>query len=174
MSMQLLLLESQSGLSGGGSSPLVVVLGALLTALLLAGYVWMIYDSARLFGPAWAVILAIVGFFALPFIWLVLALYYITRCQRLANPPGDRNWQRDLNRMAREQEELNAQGKHGPGSPAYMRRDAEVEALAEKGDLAGAIRLAKERAAKALDERDYDTARVYENYLEDFRRGIKR
>lgn len=56
---------------------------------------------------------------------------------------------------------------------SYAGRDEEVEAFAHKGDLAGAIRLAKEKAAQALSERNFAAARVYENYLEKFRRGGK-
>ena len=135
----------------------------------------MLIDCQREMGTFYTIVFALLGFFLMPFIWLIIPVYLIMRNSRLANPPGDRNWQRDLNKALKERQYSSRPAAEAPpdGTVSYADRDEEVEALAHKGDLAGAIRLARERAAEALDRRNYEQAKVYERYLEKFRRGAK-
>lgn len=142
---------------------------------LLISFVWMVVDCAKIFGAAWAVVAAIIGIVLLPMVWLEVVIYYIIRNNRLANPPGDPNWQRDLNTALKERQYSSrpASEASAEGMVSYADRDEEVEALAHKGDMAGAIRLARTRAAEALDRRNFELAKVYERYLEKFRRGAK-
>ncbi len=135
----------------------------------------MIVDCAKIYGAAWAAAIALIGIAFLPIVWLEIVIYYIIRNNRLANPPGDRNWQRDLNTALKGRQYGSRPDADSPleGTVNYADRDEEVEALAHKGDLAGAIRLARERAAEALDRRNFELAKVYERYLEKFRRGTK-
>ena len=147
----------------------------LLTIGVLIAFVWMVVDCVKVFGVAWAVAVAIIGIALSPLIWLEIIIYYILRNNRLANPVGDPNWQRDLNKALKERQYgLRPSADAAPENMiSYADRDEEVEALAHKGDLAGAIRLARERAAEALDRRNYELAKVYGSYLERFRRGAK-
>lgn len=151
----------------------MTVIGVLLTIGILIAFVWMIVDCVKVFGAAWAVVVAILGIVFLPAVWLVILIYYVMRNNRLANPPGDPNWQRDLDAALRERQHGAQRQTSGAGATGGAGRDPEIELLAGKGDIAGAIRLAKEKAAQALNERDFAAARLYENYLEKFRRGGK-
>ena len=152
-----------------------IALGLLLTAAILAGYVWMLIDCQRQMGTFYTIVFALLGFFLMPFLIIIIPIYLILRNNRLANPPGDPNWQRDLNKALKERQYgLRPSADAAPENMiSYADRDEEVEALAHKGDLAGAIRLARERAAEALDRRNYELAKVYGSYLERFRRGAK-
>jgi hypothetical protein len=150
------------------------VLGLLLTGALIALYVWMLIDCQRVMGTFYTIVFALLGFFLMPFIFIIIPVYLIMRNNRLANPPGDRNWQRDLNKSLKERQYSSRPATAtSEGMISYADRDTEVETLAQNGDLAGAIRLARERAAEALDRRNYELAKVYESYLEKFRRGAK-
>jgi hypothetical protein len=139
----------------------------------VGGLIWAVIDAYKIFGWGEAVLLAAMGVVLFPFLMLILAVYLIQRNARLERQETDPSWQKELDRMQRGEVEP-ATPKTAPKPEiSFADHDPGIEDLIAKGNVAGALKLAKERAAHALGTSDFAAARVYERYLERLRRGMK-
>ncbi len=145
-------------------------------------FIWATIDAFIRYGLFTSLIMvagAVAAFFVPFAVWIVIMGYLLFRLSAAPRAKGAGAWQKELAAMQggrRDPSPASTPPPHEETSTLALdarEKDRHLEELLAAGELAEALRYAKEKAAQALDASDHATARVYEKYLERLRRGMR-